>query len=70
MLKDSVYDWYKNFDIPVKVKAQKDCQENDWFALLLFYGISTLVGYLMPNPVFTYTLNIHDLFTHFLETHR
>ena len=26
--------------------------------LVSFYGISTLVGYLMPNPVYTYTLNI------------
>ena len=28
------------------------------FALLWFYGIPTIVGYLMPNPVFTYILNI------------
>ena len=26
--------------------------------LVEFYGISTIVGYLMPNPVFTYILNI------------
>ena len=26
--------------------------------LLWFYGISTIVCYLMPNPVFTYILNI------------
>ena len=25
---------------------------------LKFYGISTLVGYLMPHPLFTYKLNI------------
>ena len=25
------------------------------------YGISTIVGYLKPNPVNTYLLNIHDL---------
>ena len=25
-----------------------------WFALLWFYGISTIVGYVMLNPVFTY----------------
>ena len=23
-----------------------------------FYGISTIVGYLMPNPLYTYILNI------------
>ena len=23
-----------------------------------FYGISTIVGYLMPNPIFTYILDI------------
>ena len=26
-----------------------------------FYGISTLVGYLMPNPFYTYISNIYDL---------
>ena len=26
-----------------------------------FYGISTIAGYLMPNPVHTYILNIYDL---------
>ena len=28
------------------------------FGLVGFYGISTIVGYLMPNPVFAYILNI------------
>ena len=32
-----------------------------WFGLLWFYGISTTVGYLMPNPLYTYILNICDL---------
>ena len=26
-----------------------------------FYGISTIVGYLMHNPLYTYILNIYDL---------
>ena len=26
-----------------------------------FYGILTFVGYLIPNPVYTYILNIYDL---------
>ena len=30
----------------------------DWFGLLGFYGISTIVGYLMPNPLYTYIMNI------------
>ena len=25
-----------------------------WFCLVWFYGISTIVGYLMPNPLYTY----------------
>ena len=29
-----------------------------WFGLVGFYGRSTIVGYLMPNPLYTYTLNI------------
>ncbi len=28
--------------------------------LVGFYGISTIVGYLMPNSVYRYTLNIYD----------
>ena len=31
------------------------------FALVGFYGISTIVGYLMPNPLYTYILNINDI---------
>ena len=32
-----------------------------WFGLVGFYGISTIVGYIMPNPFCTYILNIYDL---------
>ena len=32
-----------------------------WFGLFGFDGISTIVGYLMPNPLYTYILNIYDL---------
>ena len=31
------------------------------FGLVVFYGISTIVGYLMPNPLYTYIINILDL---------
>ena len=31
------------------------------FGFVGFYGISTIVGYLMPNPLYTYILNIYDL---------
>ena len=31
-----------------------------WWWWVGFYGISTIVGYLMPNPVYTYILNIYD----------
>ena len=30
----------------------------DQISLIWFYGISTIVGYLMPSPVFTHILNI------------
>ena len=33
-----------------------------WFGLVGFYIISTFVGYVMPNTLYTYILNIHDLF--------
>ncbi len=31
------------------------------FSFVRFYGISTIVGYLMPNPLYVYILNIYDL---------
>ena len=31
------------------------------FGLVGFYGLSTIVGYLMPNSLYTYILNIYDL---------
>ena len=31
------------------------------FGLVGFYGISTIVDYLRPNPLYTYTLKISDL---------
>ena len=31
------------------------------FGLVGFYGISTIVSYLMPNPLYTYMLNIYGL---------
>ena len=32
-----------------------------WFDLVWFHGTLTIVGYLMPNPVYTHILNIKDL---------
>ena len=32
-----------------------------WFDLVVFYDISTIVGYLMPNPLYTYILDIYGL---------
>ena len=40
-----------------------------WFVWFDNYGISIIVCYLMPNPVFTYVLNIYALYTHFVDTH-
>ena len=31
------------------------------FSLVEIYGIPTIVGYSMPNPIYTYILNIYDL---------
>ena len=32
-----------------------------WFGSVWFYGISTIVGYLMQNAYYEYILNIYDL---------
>ena len=34
------------------------------YGLVWFYGISTIVFYLMPNPFYAYISNIYDLWTH------
>ena len=34
------------------------------FSLVWFYGISTIVGYIMQNPLYTYMLNKNDLYKH------
>ena len=31
------------------------------FGLVRFYGMSTIAGYLIPNPLYTYISNIYDL---------
>ena len=31
------------------------------FGLIWFHGTSTIAGYLIPNPLYTYILNIYDL---------
>ena len=36
----------------------KDYSVLAWLGLAWLYGISTIVGYLMPNPLYTYILNI------------
>ena len=32
-----------------------------WFGLVWFYGISTIVGCLIPNPFHVFILNIYNL---------
>ena len=37
------------------------CQRNlVWLVWLVFYGISTLIGYFLPNPLYTDILDIYD----------
>ena len=33
--------------------------------MVRFYGMSTIVGYLMANPLYTYILDIYDFFVGF-----
>ena len=45
---------YAKYEIYVKFTALV-------IGLVCFHGISTIVGYLMPNPLYTYILNIYYL---------
>ena len=42
-------------------KYQTVCKQMINISLICFYGTSTIVGYLMPNPLYTYILNIYNL---------
>ena len=44
----------KSYDLSVYVNF-------NLIGMVWFYRISTTVGYLMPNPLYTYILNIYDL---------
>ena len=52
---------YKNYFlwklVVHQMKREMVINYKDWFGLVWFYGISTIVGYLMPKPIFTYIFN-------------
>ena len=61
---------HKTTTVPVIVRIlgmiKKGIKENinktaSSSGLVGFYGISTIIGYLMPNPLYTYILDIYDL---------
>ena len=54
----SLYYIFFNFFINIHFFSEN---YSDNFDLVRFYGISTIVGCLMPNPLYTYILNIYDL---------
>ena len=43
------------------ISKSRNIRYRDGEGLIGFYGISTIVGYLMPNPFYTYTINTYDL---------
>ena len=44
------------------VNGKSVFEDNSYLVGLVgFYGISTIVGYLMPNPLYTYILDIYNL---------
>ena len=65
--------WYENeFNegVPKSSKPYQSCKssqegnkrtvysDGSWFSSVGFYGISTIVGYFIPNPLYTYISNI------------
>ena len=43
------------------LERRKIISREYWFVWFWFYGISTIVGYLMLNPLYIYILDIYDL---------
>ena len=46
------------------LKGEKRDKELVWFGLVQFHHISTIVGYLMPDHLYTYILNIYMICKH------
>ena len=53
--------WHINHCRLFNAKSSLYMYINIWFDLVRFHGISTIVGYLMPNRVITYVLDIYEL---------
>ena len=52
--------WLSQQEIDIYLNLINKKNYKVWFGLVWFYSISTIVGYLMPNPFYTYILNIYD----------
>ena len=46
---------------------EQEWRESVLFGLVGFYGISTIIGYLLPNSVYTYISNIYMICKHFID---
>ena len=59
------------FRNPQLTCCQRSIFNIDWYKILVglvrFYGISTIVDYLTPNPLYTYIKYIYDMLTHFVD---
>ena len=67
---DARLNWINNFPIQTRkrnLRMKLFQLTSVKLSLVGFYDISTLVGYLIPNPVHAYMLNKHDLLTHFVD---
>ena len=54
--------WHINHYRPFNVKSSLYIHiKYIWFDFLCFYDISTIIGYLMLSPLYTYILNIYEL---------
>ena len=55
--KSSTTSIFFNINIFITLKNQIVLFGLVWFGLVWFHGISTIIGYLMPNSVYTYLAN-------------
>ena len=52
--------------IIIAEKMEEKLINDDWFGSIWFYDISSIVGYLIPNPVYTYILKMCMICKHIL----
>ena len=58
---DNIFNYFLTIYAPINIDTHVHTSNSFVFMKVWFDGISNIEGYLMPNPLYTYILEIYDL---------